>query len=128
MEIDKTEALLQKFHYKFERKHDKLIVESDFSFRVIADFSNPNKIILSDRLFGWNFLTGLVEMSLKNAMIYNFIGGLILVLFYIYMPTVFNHLTTKILCIGIFFWILIWTVYYLIKAESIKRTLTNWNK
>ncbi|QQY82492.1 hypothetical protein JJL45_00425 [Tamlana sp. s12] len=67
-------------------------------------------------------------MSLKTAMIYNFIGGLILVLFYIYMPTVFNHLTTNILCIGILFWILIWTVYYLIIAEGIKRTLTVWNK
>ena len=33
--------------------------------RIIIDFSDPEKIKITDRLVGWNFLTGLIEMSLK---------------------------------------------------------------
>tara|TARA_R110002020_G_scaffold294201_2_gene510016 strand:+ start:1130 stop:1297 length:168 start_codon:yes stop_codon:yes gene_type:complete len=55
MEIDKTEKLLNKFDFKFERKNSKLIVKSDFAQRVIIDFSDPEKLKITDRLVVRNF-------------------------------------------------------------------------
>ena len=78
MGIEKTELSLNKFDYKFEKINNKIIVKLDFAQRIIIDFSDPEKIKITDRLVGWNFLTGLIEMSLKNATLYNFIGAIIM--------------------------------------------------
>ena len=58
MEIDKTEELLKKFDYSFQRKNNELIIKMDFAQRMTIDFSDSEKIKIKDKLVGWNFLTG----------------------------------------------------------------------
>lgn len=45
--------------------------------QIKIEFDKPTKIIIKDKLTGWNFLTGMIEMSLKNALVYNFVGTIL---------------------------------------------------
>ena len=53
---------------------DKILVKLGLSQQIKIEITETNKIIIKDKLLGWNFLTGMIEMSLKNAIIYNLIG------------------------------------------------------
>ena len=128
MGIEKTEQLLKKFDYKFEKKNDKLIIKSDFAQRIIIDFSEPEKIKISDRLVGWNFLTGLIEMSIKNATLYNFIGAIIMTFLFVCLDLEYGGLNLVFFFLAFIIWVLLWTIFYLVKAENIKRTLISWNE
>ncbi|MGJ8551246.1 hypothetical protein [Winogradskyella wichelsiae] len=128
MEIDKTEQLLNKFDYKFEKKNNQIIVKLDLAQRIIIDFSNPEKIKITDRLVGWNFLTGLIEMSIKNATIYNFIGALVLTIMFVYLDLEYDGINLIFFFLTFILWVILWTTFYLIKAENIKRTLMSWNQ
>ncbi|MCG2432143.1 hypothetical protein [Aequorivita xiaoshiensis] len=127
MGIEKTEQLLNKFDYKFEKKNDQIIVKLDLAQRIIIDFSNPEKIKITDRLVGWNFLTGLIEMSIKNATIYNFIGALVLTIMFVYLDLESDGINLIFFFLTFILWAILWTTFYLIKAENIKRTLMSWN-
>ena len=128
MGIDKTEQLLNKFDYKFEKKNNQIIVKLDLAQRIIIDFSNPEKIKITDRLVGWNFLTGLIEMSIKNATIYNFIGALVLTIMFVYLDLEYDGINLIFFFLTFILWVILWTTFYLIKAENIKRTLMSWNQ
>ena len=128
MGIEKTEQLLNKFDYKFEKKNNQIIVKLDLAQRIIIDFSNPEKIKITDRLVGWNFLTGLIEMSIKNATIYNFIGALVLTIMFVYLDLESDGINLIFFFLTFILWVILWTTFYLIKAENIKQTLISWNK
>ncbi|MDG4945859.1 hypothetical protein NMK71_05485 [Weeksellaceae bacterium KMM 9713] len=128
MGIEKTEQLLNKFDYKFENKNNKIIVKLDFAQRIIIDFSDPEKVKITDRLVGWNFLTGLIEMSIKNATLYNFIGAIIMTFLFVYLDLEYGGLNLVFFFLAFIIWVLLWTIFYLIKAENLKRILTSWNE
>ena len=128
MEIEKTKQLLNKFDYKFEKKNNQIIVKLDLAQRIIIDFSNPEKIKITDKLVGWNFLTGLIKMSIKNATIYNFIGALVLTIMFAYFDLESDGINLIFFFLGFIVWVILWTTFYLIKAENIKRTLMSWNQ
>ena len=128
MGIDKTEQLLNKFDYKFEKKNNQIIVKLDLAQRIIIDFSNPEKIKITDRLVGWNFLTGLIEISIKNATIYNFIGALVLTIMFVNLDLESDEINLIFFFLTFILWVILWTTFYLIKAENIKRTLMSWNQ
>ncbi len=92
MGIDKTEELLKKFDYDFKRKNNELIIKMDFAQRMTIDFSDSEKIKIKDKLVGWNFLTGLIEMSIKNATLYNFIGAIIMTFLFVYLDLEYGGL------------------------------------
>ena len=127
MEIEKTEQLLNKFDYKFEKKNNRIIVKSDFAQRIIIDFSDPEKVKITDKLVGWNFLTGLIEMSIKNATLYNFIGAIIMTFLFVYLDLENGELNLVFFFLAFIIWVLLWTLFYLVKAENLKRILTSWN-
>ena len=128
MGIDKTEQLLKKFDYKFERKNNEIVIRLAYSQRVIVDFSDPEKIRIKDKLVGWNFLTGLIEMSIKSAFLYNFIGSVLFTFLAVYIDLELGGMTLIYFYLGFMFWVLLWTMYYLVKAENLKQTLINWNQ
>jgi hypothetical protein len=128
MGIEKTEQLLNKFDYKFEKKNNKIIVKSDFAQRIIIDFSDPEKVKITDRIVGWNFLTGLIEMSIKNATLYNFIGAIIMTFLFVYLDLEYDGLNLVFFFLAFIIWVLLWTIFYLVKAENLKRILTSWNE
>tara|TARA_B100000787_G_scaffold167979_1_gene155835 strand:- start:199 stop:573 length:375 start_codon:yes stop_codon:yes gene_type:complete len=124
MGIEKTEQLLN----KFEKKNNKIIVKLDFAQRIIIDFSDQKKIKITDRLVGWNFLTGLIEMSIKNATLYNFIGALIMTFLFVYLDLEYSGLNLVFFFLAFIIWVLLWTIFYLVKSENLKRILTSWNE
>lgn len=128
MGIEKTQELLKKFDYEFQRKNSELIIKMDFSQRMIIDFSDLEKIKFKDKLVGLNFLTGLIEMSIKNAALYNFIGAIIVTFLFVYLDLEYSGLNLVFFYLTFIFWVLLWTIFYLIKAENLKRILISWNK
>jgi hypothetical protein len=128
MGIDKTEELLKRFDYKFQRKNNQLIIKMDFSQRMIIDFSDSEKIKIKNKLVGWNFLTGLIEMSIKNATLYNFIGAMVITFLFVYLDLGYDGINLLFFFLAFILWVLLWTVFYLVKAENLKRILISWNE
>jgi len=131
MGIEKTEQLLNKFDYKFEKKNNKIIVKLDFAQRIIIDFSDQKKIKITDRLVGWNFLTGLIEMSIKNATLYNFIGALIMTFLFVYLDLEYSGLNLVFFFLAFIIWVLLWTIFSSldnILPSQIGKSETNLNK
>lgn len=125
MEKEKLVNFLNKFGYKYSERKDTIIVNLDFAQKVIINFTENDQIKISDKLTGWNFLTGLIEMSLKNAMIYNFIGGIITGILFFALGI--NKPETNLITFYLIFilWVLLFTVYYLNKLESFKIQIIN---
>ena len=128
MGIDKTEELLKRFDYRFDRKNNELIIKMDFSQTMIIDFSNSEKIIIKDKLVGWNFLTGLIEMSIKDATLYNFIGAMVITFLFFYLDLRYDGVNLIFFFLAVIMWLLLWTIFYLVKAENLKRILISWNE
>ena len=112
MGIDKTEELLKKFDFKFERKNNELIVKMDFSQRMIIDFSDSEKIKIKDKLVGWNFLTGLIEMSIKNATLYNFIGALVMTFLFVYLDLEYSGINLIFFFLIFIIWVILYNVLF----------------
>lgn len=128
MGTEKTEELLKKFDYTFLRKNEKLIIKLDFSQRIIVDFTDPEKVKITDKLIGWNFLTGIIEMGIKNATLYTFAWTIIITFVFVYLDLQSEGLNLAVFFfVFVIFWVLFWFMYYLIKAENLKRILMSWN-
>ncbi|WP_299781500.1 hypothetical protein [uncultured Formosa sp.] len=128
MGLTKTEELLKKFDYEFQRKNNVLIVKLNYSQRIIIDFSDSEKIKIKDKLVGWNFLTGLIEMSIKNAILYNFVGVMIITFLFVYLNLKADIINLVFFYLAFIVWVLLWSMFYLIKAENFKQTLIRWNE
>ena len=128
MEIEQILNFLNKYDYEFTKTDQKIIVNLDFAQKVYIDLSDVNKIKISDKLTGWNFLTGLITMSLKNAMIYNFIGAIFVGFIFIYLQLQNNNINLIPIYLVFMLWVLMFTVYYLIKLENFKTRIMNLDK
>jgi VIT1/CCC1 family predicted Fe2+/Mn2+ transporter len=128
MGIDKTEALLKKYDFNFQRENKELTIKMDFAQRMTIDFSDTEKIIIKDKLVDWNFLTGMIEMSIKGSILYNFIGAIIIIFLFVFLDLETEGLNPVFLFLVFMFWVLLWTMYYLMKYESLKQTLISWNE
>jgi len=128
MGIDKTEELLKRFDYKFQKKNNEIIIKLAFSQRIIIDFSDAEKVKITDKLVGWNFLTGLIEMNIKNATLYNFIGATIMTFLFLYIDLESDGINLLYFFLLFIIWVLLWTIFYLVRAENTKRMLISWNK
>lgn len=125
MEATNIKSLLIKHRYQFIQKDNKIIVKLNFSQRVIIDLSKPNNVSVSSKLVGWNFLTGLIAMSLKNAIIYNAIGILIFICLALYLQTQI-HLTSLVyVIVACVIWVAFWVIYYNNKAITLKKRITH---
>lgn len=122
MEINKITEILEENNYKYQVKNQVIVVSLDLSQNVVIDLSNSSKIIISDYLNNWNFLTGCVKMSLKNAILYNFVLLLFFGFFCQYTEFIDYNFTSLLLTF--IAWILLFSIFYLIKLESFKLQLT----
>lgn len=127
MSIEKTESLLKRFDYAYKRKSELLEIKLDLGLRITVNFSEAGKIKLKEELVTWNFLTGTLHMSLKRALVVNFIGPAILIGIATFTYGR-DHLLITIMFLLILFWSLLWSNYYLTKAEQMKQTLRRWNE
>ena len=123
---------LEKFDYEFYEKGNKLIVKLGFSLDIEVEFTDENKIEIKDKLKGWNFLTGMFEMSVRSSLILNTVFSLILALSFLYTNLITENIYIGLITLFIFilgvFWILLWTTYFTIKAENFKRFIESIEK
>lgn len=128
MRIEKTEDLLKRFDYKYQKTSNEIIIKLAFSQRVIIDFSDPDKVKIKDQLVGWNFLTGLIQMSITSATLFNFIGVLLVTFLFMYLNIWYDGINLLLIFLLFLMWLVFWTLFYLVKAENLKRVLMSWNQ
>lgn len=124
MNRDKILNALDKYDYKYIHQNEIIIVKLDYAQQIIIDLKNPDKVIIKDKLVGWNFLTGSIQMSIKNAMLYNFVG-LILFSFLLILKDNQQQIFTPFFLTFIT-WVLMWTIFYHVKSESLKQQIISW--
>ena len=74
MDKDKIISALDKYDYKYITQNEVIIVKLAYAQQIIIELKNDDKVIIKDKLVAWNFLTGSIQMNMKKAMLYNFIG------------------------------------------------------
>ncbi|MFD0930975.1 hypothetical protein ACFQ0R_00030 [Psychroflexus salinarum] len=131
MSIENTESQLNRFDYSYERKSELIEIKLGFGLRMNVHFSEDGNIKIEDKLVSWNILTGVLEMSIKGAIIYNFIGTVLLgflFLFYFFSDFEAEKLSLLVMFLIVIFWQIVFTSFYLIKAGHMKHTLIRWNE
>ncbi|WP_073409589.1 hypothetical protein [Flavobacterium johnsoniae] len=107
-----------KIHTQKIAEKNELVLWEDV-FKSLNQYWNSKSI--SDYLESWNFLTGGIKMSLKNAILYNFFLLLFFGFLCQYLQFTGNSLTNLFLTfIG---WVLLFSAFYLIKLEGFKLQL-----
>jgi uncharacterized protein YacL len=119
---------LEKYGYNYTENKNLLDIKLDFSQHLIIDFSEKEKIKFNDKLKGWNFLTGIIEMSYKGAIIYQTIGlfSAIILLMFLSISSENLIIPFVFILVGVSVWVIIWSFYYLIKLENIKKQIIFW--
>lgn len=125
--MDKIQILnfLTKYNFKYSENTEVITVNLDFAQKVILDFSEPEKLKINDRLTGWNFLTGLISMSLKHAIIYNFVVAAIIGILFINLQVENSEFSLTPFYLVLMLWILLFSGYYLVKLENFKSQIMN---
>ncbi|MFD0991295.1 hypothetical protein ACFQ1R_14400 [Mariniflexile jejuense] len=123
MKLENTEDFLRKFDYHYERHDSELIVDMNFSQKVSINFSNPKQVEIKNKLIGWNFLTGFFPSSIKNAVLLNLIGGIILSL----IISLYDIKAGVFFFLGFMTWLLVWFSFYYSQFDKLKEFLIKWN-
>lgn len=123
MESNNVIIFLEKYDYTYTVKDKIITTNLNLSQNVIIDLSNSQKVIITDQLVSWNFLTGGITMSLKNAIIYNFVAMLFFGFFCQYLE--FSNKDFSSLLLVFIGWVLIFTSYYTINLASFKQEIIN---
>lgn len=117
---------LDKYDYKYSSKKNKITVKLGLSLEINIDFSYPDKVIIKDKLVSWNFLTGVIEMSLKSSMIFNTVGIFIITTLFAILKIKTKAPNASIYFLFLIVLVAIWTIYYMIKAENFKKMIISW--
>ena len=120
------EHKLDKYGYKYGSNGNKITVKLGHSQMVDIDFTAEEKVIIKDRLTGWNFISGMIPMSLKGAMVYNTAGLIILAILLTYLNDQVSKVNLTIIFVFGAIWISMWTGYYVVKFENFKRQVIQW--
>jgi hypothetical protein len=123
---------LNKYNYSYKEQFDKITVNLDSSLEIEIDYSEEDKVILTDKLRGYNMLTGVWSMSVRSSIIFNMIISFIYLLLFTYMRYILHKPFVGLLILLMFIvgmgWIILWTSYYLIKSENFKTLVQSWDK
>ena len=129
MQKEEIIECLTKFGYDYTVNGNSINVKLGLSQIAIINFLENDTIKITDKLIGWNFLTGLITMSLKTAIIYNSII-IILTTYIVFISflkvdnaTPYLFLFTMLALFMIFF-----LIYYSIKLESFRIQLSSFIK
>lgn len=112
------------FYYVVEGAH--VTIKLGYSQEIIVDFSETGKIKMKDRLKAWNPLTGLIETSLKNAMVFLTFAMLLFLIFTIEIVLTSQSSTFVIPFIFLLAYMIIWVVYLSVRLSNFKTTLRSW--
>ena len=119
---------LNRFGYDHTDHGEILTVRLGFSLYGVIDLSDTEKIKVTERLTSWNPLTGIIETTLKGAMLYNTFGSLVIALLFIFLAGYVEAAILIIVFLTLMGYILLWTLFYLIKTESFRLQVRSWTK
>ena len=132
MDKDELKLKLKKYNYKVKEQFDVVIVSLSPSLEVRIDYSEPDRIIISDKLIGYNILTGVWSMSIKGSIIFNGITSFIYALIFSLLHISFKDQSFNLYIILFFIiamaWIILWTNYFHVKVENFKTLIKSWDK
>jgi len=117
---------LDKYDYKYSCRKNEIKVKLGHSLEINIELSNPKKIIIKDKLVSWNFLTGGIEMSLKSTMVFNTIGIIFIAIMFAILEIKTKVPNVSIYLLFLIVLVVIWTIYYMIKAENFKKMIITW--
>ena len=126
MKRDKLIDKLKRYDYTYSLRGNHLTIQLDFGQEFVIDFSSPDVVEMDSRLNSFNMLTGTLEMSLKNAMLFNTIGYLVAMIFVLIADKIIPCLNWSIVMIVFVGWFVAWSAYYIVKAESLKQLIVYW--
>ena len=122
---------LEKYDYSYKEQFDKIIVNLDSSLEIQIDYSEQGKVVITNKLKGYNMLTGVWSMSVRGSIIFNTIISFLYFLFFSYLRYILHKPFLGFLILVIFVlgmgWIVLWTIYYLTKAENFKSLIQSWD-
>ncbi len=117
---------LAKYGYPYSENGNLITVKLGMSLVMDILIPESGKCILHDRLRSWNFLSGIIEMNIRQAIVFNTIGITLL-------TVVFIFIEVKTEASGLFFalilaatWIILWAGYFLTKSENFKSQVISW--
>lgn len=131
MSKEKIKNKLIKYRMSYSESQKTLIVNLGLSQEIQIAFSEDNKVLITDRFTNWNPISGILKISLKNAMI---IQSITIFLSWLFLLIIFSsfkfgveyfEFITMVL-VGSWGFAIFWSTYYLIKLENFKGILINW--
>ena len=132
MNKEKLKQKLKKYNYQYKEQFEKITVNLDSSLEIGIDYSEENRVIITDKLQGYNMLTGVWSMSIKGSIIFNTFISFFYFVFLSYLRYILHkpflgYLIMVMFIIGIG-WVILWTNYYLTKSENFKTLIQSWDK
>ncbi len=126
MDKEKFKDRLKKYDFTFSDFNNVVTIQVGHSLVVDVDFNLFEKILISDRLLRGNFLTGIIEMKLNQAVISNFLVLVVLGVFFIVESSHISQFYLLMAYMISISWIVLWSIYYNIKSETLKKTVMIW--
>ena len=112
------------YHYSFKEKKDKTTISLKFGLYCEVSFPEDGGCNIKGKFKGWNFLTGLLPITMEYLMLYNSVWLLILLGIQLYFET--RVIAYPYLPFIAMVWILGWNVYYTVKYFYFKSMVIRW--
>jgi hypothetical protein len=120
------EKKLDTFGYKYHSTDDVIIVKLAFDQQVRIHCKGNEKCLVKYNLTGWNFLSGLLSMSLKGAVVYYSILLAVVTIVFALLARTYPNTDFSLFLVAAAGWFTGWTAYYAVTFESFKRQVIGW--
>lgn len=123
-------SFLDLYNYKFEIKSNKIIVDLGYKLLVSISIKENGTILIEDCLKGWNPVSGLIDFTIKKAILFNTVG-----LFIVFILSELSKIPAYFYKYDYTYMLIIftannfmWLFWYIIRFEAFKIKLEIWLK
>lgn len=123
--LEKLETNLKKFDYQYEIiNENEILLFSKFKIEISIKIEN-DKVLIKDRIKGWNPLTGFFPTSINKVFKTTTIG-LVILFIIIEIIKIYRDFNPNTYLIIFGMWEIMWNFFYLVKIITIKNRIINW--
>ncbi len=129
---EELKSKLKKYNYQVKEQYGDIFVKLDSTIQIKIHETEEGRVLITDKLIGYNMLTGVWCMSVKNSIVFNIVGSFLYLMLITFvtidsdkMPISIMGLIFLVFALG---WIIFWTLYYLVKIENFKTLIQIWDK